>query len=451
MSRLRKVLLCLTVFALAALALWGHLHFWYSPRARMAVLDPSTLPAELLASDDLPFAAWLPYPHQNLAALAATTGEDRGYLEALARLAEVPPPRLPAFGPFPVPPSSEIAMAVGEGGERFAVRARVYPAVALFARLAGVLAKNPWLRGGQVYLEGSLVEVSWQGNVWVVATEGTSLTTSGGEAKEAALAWLRLGREAGPAGAGFYRLGLSDGDGDSQSLELSSENPPTRRLGLESDALAELPLFLLLLSGGGPAEGPGGRALAFFEAASGDSRDLPRTASLALPGARPFRLPGEDLLGLGGRSPRRGEREGWRISAIDQACLEGAGALAPRLQPLLLPAPLEVSTESSQEPSSDQEALSSEKSLAWGLWLDMERGAAEVARIASIFDALPESLVADEDLQRWRDARRVLAPLERRFQRITGVATGVTGGLRIRFVPRQEEETGKGIEETPGS
>lgn len=413
-----KILAWVLALLLITFAGAAHLRYWYGARARMAELDPSTLPARLLASQELPFAVWMPYPHQNLATLGQVTDEDSSYLDALARLAGLPPPRLPAFGPFAVPPASEITLAADETGERFAVYARVYPAMALFARLAGALAKNPWLRGGSVFLEGEPVQVSWHGNVWAVTSGIVPKANPGAVPEGLALAWLRLGQQAGPAVAGRYRLAFKEG-----AVELTSERPPELPHQLEGSSLDASPLFLLLLAGrsgepGEPQEAEtGARALAFFAAESGRSTDLPRAASLSLPGVRPFRLPGQQILKLGGLSPRQGERDGWHIEAIDRTCLQGASNLAPLMSTLLGSTPREE--------------------LAWGLWLDLAGGAAEVARIAGALEQIPRALIPDAEVRRWKDAERVLAPLNRDFSRITVTVEAESKALRLRLVPRE--------------
>jgi hypothetical protein len=411
----RKILIWILALILIAFAGVAHFRYWYGARARLAELDPTTLPAQLLASDELPFAVWLPYPHQNLAQLGQATNEDGSYLDAFARLAGLPPPRLPAFGPFAVPPASEITLAADEKGERFAVYARVYPTMAIFARLAGALAKNPWLRGGQVFFEGEPVQVSWHGNVWTV-TSGVvpkPKLKPGTVPEGPVLAWLRLGQQAGPAVAGRYRLALQAG-----VLELSSERASDRLHGLEDASLDSSALFLLLLSGRSPEQEAGARALAFFAAESGGSTDLPRAASLSTPGIRPFRLPGQQLLKLGGLSPRRGEREGWRIEAIDRTCLQGARDLAPHMSSLL--------------------GDTHDEALAWGLWLDLAGGAEEVARIARVLEQVPSALIPDAEIRRWKDAGRVLAPLNRRYSKVTVTVRAESQALRLRLVPRKD-------------
>jgi hypothetical protein len=93
------------LFALIPLLLLGHVLYWYWPRERAAAPDPGGLPARLLASGAYDACLWAPYPHQNLGVLSGEVADGSAYLAAVARVAEVPPPVLPSFGPFAVPPA----------------------------------------------------------------------------------------------------------------------------------------------------------------------------------------------------------------------------------------------------------------------------------------------------------------------------------------------------------
>ena len=124
--------------------------YQYAPRERPAMPDQDGLPARLLASRAFETCFWVPYPHQNVGALARAVEDWPAWLAALARTADLPPPDLPSFGPFAVPPSSEVTACSDSGGDRLLVAAEVYPSIALIAKLAGRLAGNPWLSGGVV-------------------------------------------------------------------------------------------------------------------------------------------------------------------------------------------------------------------------------------------------------------------------------------------------------------
>ena len=93
------------------LAIAGHVAWSYLPRARPVTPRDGSPVAALLASQDFPAAVWVPYPHQNLAHLRQVAGAGPASLRAVARLAGLPAPALPTFGPLALPPSSEIAFA----------------------------------------------------------------------------------------------------------------------------------------------------------------------------------------------------------------------------------------------------------------------------------------------------------------------------------------------------
>src|SRR5215470_2934362 len=118
----------------------GYFLYAYWPRERAAV--PSGLPARLLASGEYGACLWIPYPHQNLGKLEGSIGDPSSYLAAAARVADLPAPVLRSFGPFAVPPSSEIVACSDLDGERFLLVARVYSGLAAVARLSGRVADN---------------------------------------------------------------------------------------------------------------------------------------------------------------------------------------------------------------------------------------------------------------------------------------------------------------------
>ena len=78
--------------------------------------------------------AWLAYPHQNVGAAAEAMDDPAAAIAAAARLAGLGDLSLPAFGPFSLPPSDALAIAVEPGGERLAVTVEVFPVVAALAR-----------------------------------------------------------------------------------------------------------------------------------------------------------------------------------------------------------------------------------------------------------------------------------------------------------------------------
>ena len=196
MKRKRIAVLGGAVVLAALLA--AHIVYWYVPRERAvvprlgagggAVAAPAGgsaggasgggagEPLQVLAAGAYDVCLWVPYPHQNLGALAAAIGDLQDVVGAAARLssgeageASAPRPRepeeAPTFGPFEVPPASEMVACSDLAGGRLRVVARIYPALAVVAKLAGRVAGNPWLAGG---VAGS-TRIAWQGRLWTVA------------------------------------------------------------------------------------------------------------------------------------------------------------------------------------------------------------------------------------------------------------------------------------------
>jgi hypothetical protein len=409
-----RTLLALLLVAAAA----GHVVYHYLPRERPGVPSPASPAGRLLTSDRYPIALWIPHPHQNLSVLRSLVGIDGDGVEAVARLAGLPSPRVPGFGPLAVPPSSALAVASDETGERYAVAAEVYPAFAAFARLAGRLAENPWLSGGEVYRDGRRSEVAWRGDLWTVASpELPALEPSpepAAEEGEPALAMIEVRQAVHPLPAGRYRL-VRRGE----ALELLAGRPdaghPPDGSAFAGLNLAELGVFLLAVAGPVEPLGEPTRALVGFTAAGDDSTDLPRLAALGEPGGELWELPGESILELAGRRPHRAEAAGWSVAALDAASLEGAVRLAPRLE------------------SVRRDADGGR--LVWGLWLDLDAGLREVARIVRILEAVP--LVPRRQLERWRDVETVLGPLAERHTRLTITVTEEPRAFRLRLEPSE--------------
>ncbi len=385
--------------SLMLLALAGHVYHADLPRARPGSPAGDSPVAALLAAQALPAAVWVPYPHQNLAHLRRAAGAGPETLRAVARLAGLPAPALPSFGPLGLPPSSEIAAASDEAGERFVLVARVYPPFAAFAKLAGRLADNPWLRGGEVLVEGRPAEVAWDGNLWRVASTDLALEALtpgdelGRQALDVGLAWIRVRQAVEPLPAGLYRLwehdsglGITSQVGDVESAATPDDQLLVHRL-------ARLELFLLVFAGRQEALGDPARALAFFDQEQEQTMELPRIASLHEPGAERWSLPGESLLEIAGREPPAAAVGGWAIAALDSKSLEEAARVAPELDGL------------------------SGAGLAWGLWLDLRGSLAEIDRIARALAKVP--IVPRRQVERWNDARLVLTPLAERYSHLS--------------------------------
>jgi hypothetical protein len=133
---------------------------------------PREEPLQLLESGAYDVCLWVPYPHQNLGVLAGAIGDLQDVVGAAVRLnageasprRSTEPQEAPSFGPFEVPPASELVACSDLAGGRLRVVARIYPALSVVAKLAGRLAGNPWLAGGTA----GRMHIAWAGRLWSV-------------------------------------------------------------------------------------------------------------------------------------------------------------------------------------------------------------------------------------------------------------------------------------------
>ena len=389
----------LAAVAVLLLALVGHYLWWYLPRARPAVPDPGDLPGRLLAAGELPVALWIPFPHQNLGALEEGVLEEglgegverQRFLAALARVGGLPEPEIPGFGPFTAPPSRELVALSDEAGERVVVAARVYPALAAVSRLAGKLAGNPWLAGGEVDAFGGRAEVRWDGTLWTVGNvslEAVLADEPGGEGAaedgEPVLAALRLERPVSYLPAGTHRLHRTTG-----GLEVATagKGAPGAAGGIALAAGGDGPALLAVSGPGGPLEGAGG-AFALFAGNGGAGGlaglldGLPRAVVWYRPGDERFDLPAEEILSRVGERARGAG--GWTLLGTSSSAVAAAQPLTPEV-----------------------DRLSRTASLA--LAADPAAALAAIDRVLGVLEAVP--LIDRDELRSWRDWHTVLTPL----------------------------------------
>lgn len=451
MSRLiRRLLLALAVLALLVALTVGHIWFWYLPRARAARPEPGSAVAGLLMDTRYPAALWVPYPHQNLGALDPTAEDHRGFLAALARLSGLPPPVLPSFGGFPVVPASELALAADESGERFVVMAQVYPGLALFSRLAGRLAENPWLAGGAVVINDQAADVRWDGNVWIVESVATSMTqsssvparlpTSGPFDGEASLGLLAVHRAVEPFPADLYRL-----EGDATRIRVSSQAPFPTPLWERAQALRQEDLVLLLMAG--PVSVNGVQSLAFFRRPA-SSDDLPRAATLVRQDPEPedrWRVPGASLARLAG-ALRRDTVGDWQLRAIGDGGLASARTLVPAVARVAgdrAGMDAKASLDGATPPGAAANGI-----LSWGLWADLSNTHAEVARLARLAEEIP--LIPRREARRWQDAETVLAPVAAHFDTLVLTVAGTPAAVRLELIRRDTASADATSAQPPG-
>ncbi|HET9765750.1 MAG TPA: hypothetical protein VFS60_02815, partial [Thermoanaerobaculia bacterium] len=217
-GRSRRRTGCLASAVALLLAGAAHWAYWYRARPHELAPADSLLSGE---SAELPVRLWLPYPHQNLGALGRAVERPQEVLAAAARLAGLPEPTIPRLGAFGIPAARELMVAASRDGRTFEAAIRLYPAAAALTRLAGFVARNPWLAGGEVRVNHAPAIVHWDGLTWRLRAGGAATTgaappssrDSRASAEEApVLALVDLAEAAPPLAAGRYPLRREDGD-----------------------------------------------------------------------------------------------------------------------------------------------------------------------------------------------------------------------------------------------
>lgn len=403
--RARWLLLLLLPVLLA-----GHWLYWYRPRPRALAPQRSAL---LAAAPGYPMRLWLPFPHQNLGALETATASPDEVLAAAARLADLPPPRLPRIAPFGLPPAREMLVAVAADGTSGVAAVRLYPTAALLARLAGTLAGNPWLAGGEVEVDGRPARVRWEGRTWWLERDAGAGEGGGGAGPPAAaavapggagsdpggpvLALVDLGVASPPLPAGRYAL-RRDGDG----LVLRLERPePAGAAGLREPSPA---LLMLVRQRAGRDE-----ALLLLDREGGLLAGIPAAAAWARPGGATRLLPAGSLL-----ARLTGVREeplaGGELAASDPEALALAREQAARFVPL--------ATGATAPP------------LSFGAWLQVRPLARRARQVHEVLAAVP--FVGDEEARRWADVALLLEAASGHERAVCWLAAdGSAGELRL--------------------
>lgn len=314
----------------AALGIWL---FAYAPRERAT--SPTPPFQRLLAGEgDWDRVLWLAHPHQNLGAVDRALGSLEGYLAELTRVAGLAAPELPRFGPFAIPPSSELALAWSDDGSRLLGVARIHRVLGWIARLSGRLAANPWLAGGEVRRGARSFHVHWEGALWIVESGEAEpwpgeKVGSADAANIPSLAEARLRRAVGALPAGRLRLARGESGLEVRGGVLPSDGTVATRGGAKSATLRlDLPDLALWVARADrePVEGPG----LFLLWAEQESL-IPRVAVMQRGAGQTFRLPGEalfELLGKGGPEFRLG----WSVRGTDSQAQRDALRIVPWLE-----------------------------------------------------------------------------------------------------------------------
>ncbi len=422
--RTRTALLSVPLICLIlGFALGRHLAVWYSPRWRPAVLDPQTAVGQLLANPDYPVVLWFPYPHQNLDQLLDELGLAKDTHAAMEDLLGLAGATFPSFGSRPLPPSHELAFGFDFAHQSTAVAARVYQVPAWFARLGGQLAGNPWLAGGLVELGDHSALVAWQRSLWSVTVPPVAIDLAPAprpnhpSETQPWLAALAMHRAWSIVPAGQYHLVFADGEHLESGLVLASDRPLPDLPWPSPATLAQHGLACLVVTGGDALTARPAQALGLFVQPDGNLHEIPHAVVVYAPSSKHWPLPAQDLLALSGRHPNQVERAGWQLASFDQISLQSATALLPQLVgspgvPPRLVAP----------------------GLAWGVWVDLDAGRAEVDRIATMLTQLP--VVSQSTLRRLRRAEAVLAALADRFVYFELLITDQPPALRLHFASR---------------
>lgn len=396
---------------LLALLAAAHWLYWYRPRPRAAAPDGSAL---LAASPALPVRLWIPFPHQNLGALERSVERPDEVLAAAARLLDLPPPSLPRLPGLGWPPASELLVVASRDGERGVAALRMYPAAAVVVRLAGILASNPWLAGGEVEASGRPAVVRWEGRTWRLERGGGSVGGSGErgeppETGEPLLALLEIDEPAPPLPAGRYALRFENGEAGADLVWRLGQ----QRLQGRPAPSAEPRPVLVLVRRRGVEGGPGtGRAeaLLLLDREGGLLSGLPAAAAWTDAGSAADALPGGALLArlAGLRTERLGSGE---VAATDGAALGAALGSAAGWLPL---------AEGRSSPP-----------VAFGAWLEIAPAAQRARQVERALERVP--LFGEAEAQRWGDIALVLEAAGR-FRRLECWLAADRAGGELRFV-----------------
>lgn len=339
----------------------------------------------LLVDSDWAYALWLPHPHQNLGVLERRVGARAGLRVAVEEILDLASLELPTFGPFRIPPAHEMTLVCDEQARELELSLSMYPAIRWLLRAAGLVARNPWLAGGEIQLGDRRVAVEWRRGIWHATTGRVTLEPAERvAATEPVLALLRLGRPAGGIPAGLFRLNSHEHHLRLTSLSSEKAKRFEKRLDPVSTEVALLWTRLAPRS-----ETAGTRALLVLSELPGDVQGVPAVVVAQRgPGPR-WRLPGEGLIEFVGEGVQELVADGWSLAAYDRGSLTAAQALLPELDAFY---------------SASRGVVRSAGDL------DLVKARDQLAAVVQMLERIP--VVGDLEAQRWLAVLHLLSTLE---------------------------------------
>ncbi len=361
---------------LTATLLVGHYFFWYRARAHDGRPDPSSLASRLVLADEgLPYRIWLPFPHQNLAALERDIGPVEALNRASIQLTGMNLVEIPSFGPFRLPPSREIFLAMDQDRSQVLMVVRMYPLVRWLLRAAGSVAGNAWLSGGEVQVSGRDLVVRWDGGNWIASSAEPGLDVSPAEyVGRDVFALFRLGETFGIVPEGLFSLELQE-----DTLLVSSV---PHRFPAESSKvriLDDAGMALISANFSNSSRPQEAAAIVLFSPPEGRSQRVPGAAVVHRGGDDRWLLPGERLLSVVGIRPVSLSRDPWTVWAYDDSSLEKGADVVQTIEAI------------------EASARAQDVSAVGEIDLDQARKAVRV--IDSVLSAVP--LIGREEARRW--------------------------------------------------
>ena len=359
------------------------------------------------AADDYGACLWVPYPHQNMGKLEGAIDDGPAYLAARGAGG-----RAAGAGDALVRPLRGAAVERDRG--LLGSRRRALPAggaglpgLAAVARLAGRLADNPWLKGGEIRetrgrrdeVEERVLHVAWRDGYWTVRSGDEPARARADRTPPAypsSLGILHLGKDVSDFPAGDYVL---QRQGEDLELTLAGSAPVRRRRpSLEPPTLPRC----------SPWPGRPGRPTPRSRCrrrrwpcttpragcTSGPWETCPGWRCSTRRGRSAGACRREGLAGILTDNLPSGNAAGWSIVALDGESFRRAEALASRISTLV-------------PPSGDGPGAR----VVLGVWLKPRPALRRVSQFRQALQKVP--LIPRKQVERWQDWETLLAPTRR--------------------------------------